>query len=95
MPLARRTSGPDKGKGTMSMTICFKWLRQLIADAGIPLAIAVGWLIGLLGVMSSAIHPTLLDKSIRQVLSASRASNSDASLGPTAAAAHRQVRSNN
>jgi hypothetical protein len=77
------------------MKICFKWLRQLLADAGIPLAIAVGWLIGLLGVMSSAIHPTALDKSIRQVLSASRASNSDSSLGPTAAAAHRQVRSNN
>ena len=77
------------------MKICFKWLRQLLADAGIPLAIAVGWLIGLLGVMSSAIHPTALDKSIRQVLSTSRASNSDSSLGPTAAAAHRQVRSNN
>ena len=84
------------------MTICFKRLRQLFADAGIPLAIAVGWLIGFLAVMSSAIHPTPLDKSIRQVLSASRASNSDSNqlaqtqrLGSTAAAAHRQVRSNN
>jgi len=82
------------------MTICFKWLRQLLADAGIPLAIAFGWLIGLLGVMSSAIHPTPLDKSIRQVLTASRTSKDSSQLAqtqrlsPTAAAAHRQVRSN-
>jgi hypothetical protein len=40
---------------------------------GVPLAVAVGWAVALLGLMSSISQPTPLQTSIQKVLSTSRA----------------------
>src|SRR5262245_27770860 len=53
---------------------CFKLLHRTASDLGIPLAIAIGSLVGIFGVLSLVGEPTTLQTSIQQVLSASRAS---------------------